>query len=119
MSDSSLHPHAAEQALTRVSPLHFIPVRFVRGIFMHPFSLSRILRLSGLAALLLVGWINSPAAAKKEKLSDQPNTGPLTVEELFRPALLGQTSLSPNGRQLGAILTSKEGSQDLLFLDLE
>lgn len=86
---------------------------------MHPFSLSWILRLSCPAVLLLVGWTTPLTAAKREDLPDQPNTGPLTVEELFRPALLGQTSLSPNGRQLGAIITGKDASRNLLFLDLE
>ena len=86
---------------------------------MHPPSLSRLLRLGGCLALILAGWCTPLAAAKKEVPSDQPNTGPLTVEELFRPFSLGQASLSPNGRQLGAIVRDKDDTQSLLFLDLE
>ena len=83
----------------------------------HP--LSRMLRLGGCLGLIVAGWSGSLAAAKKETLSDQPNTGPLTIEELFRPFSLGQAAISPDGRQLGAIVADKDGAQSLLFMDLE
>ncbi len=86
---------------------------------MHPFFPPSAFRHGCAAVLFLLYGISQLTAATKEDQSDQPTTGPLTIEELFRPALLGQASLSPKGRQLGVILTGKQGTQDLLFLDLE
>ena len=78
-----------------------------------------MLRLLGCFALILAGRSVQLAAAKKDAPSDQPNTGPLTIEELFRPSSLGQATLSPDGRELGAIVRDKDDTQSLLFLDLE
>lgn len=78
-----------------------------------------MLRFIGLVSLLFASGASPLVAAKKDAASDQPNTGPLTVEELFRPFSLGQASLSPNGRQLGAIVRDKDDTQSLLFLDVE
>ena len=86
---------------------------------MQPFPLSRTLSVICASVLLNAGGASLQAATRNEQAPDQPRTGPLTVEELFRPAFLGQSSLSPNGRQLGAIVTSAGGTRDLLFLDLE
>ncbi len=85
----------------------------------HPSSLPRIFRYIGLATLFLACCATPLVAAKKESPPDQPNTGPLTIEELFRPFSVGQASISPNGRELGAIVRGKDGTQSLLFLDLE
>lgn len=83
------------------------------------FSVRRILRLCVPAVLLLAGFSSQLAAAKKETLSDKPNTGPLTINELFRPALLGPAALSPDGSQLGIIITGVDHLQSLVFIDLE
>lgn len=77
-----------------------------------------MLRLATQLVLLLACWPAPLAPAKDGNLSDEPITGPLTIEELFRPAFFGQASLSPNGRWLGTIITSKDTSRNLLFMDL-
>ncbi len=46
------------------------------------------------------------------------STGPLTAEELFRPAQLEGASLSPDGQHLGAIVTDEQDVKDLLIYDL-
>ncbi len=43
----------------------------------------------------------------------------LTAEELFRPASLGQASLSPDGQHLGAIVSQESDRRHLLIVDLK
>jgi dipeptidyl aminopeptidase/acylaminoacyl peptidase len=86
---------------------------------MHPYLLPQILRLGCPVILFVASSTSDLTAARKVEPSDQPRSGPLTIEELFRPAFLGQSTLSPNGRRLGAIVTGKDASRNLLFLDLE
>jgi dipeptidyl aminopeptidase/acylaminoacyl peptidase len=46
------------------------------------------------------------------------STGPLTIEELFRPASLAQAQISPDGLHVAAIVT-QDDRQDLLVADLK
>src|ERR1035438_3979017 len=46
-------------------------------------------------------------------------SGPLTAEELFRAAELGEARISPDGRHLGAIVTDDKDLKNLLVYDLK
>lgn len=48
-----------------------------------------------------------------------PPPGPLSAEELFRSAPLGEAKLSPDGRHLGAIVTDKDDVKNLLIYDMK
>ncbi len=66
-----------------------------------------------IAALIFSGAIALPAA--------YPQTGapvtPLSAEELFRAAPLGEAILSPDGRHLGTIITDEKDVKNLLIFD--
>lgn len=64
-----------------------------------------------LAVLAFAGAIAASAAPP-------PPTGPLSAEELFRAAPLGEARLSPDGLHLGAVVTDKSDMKDLLVYDL-
>jgi len=66
----------------------------------------RILAAS-LLALASTGWAGPQAPQ------------PLTAEELFRAAQLGDARLSPDGRQLGTIVTDEKDLRSLLIVDLK
>src|SRR5271155_5117831 len=46
-------------------------------------------------------------------------SGPLTAEELFRAAELGDARISPDGRHLGAIVTDDRDRKNLPVFDLK
>lgn len=48
-----------------------------------------------------------------------PAAAPFTAEEIFRRHAIGQASLSPNGRQFGAIVTDEKDQRHLLIVDLK
>ena len=67
--------------------------------------------MSGLLAAFLVGWAATARAMP-------PASEPLSAEELFRAAQLGEARLSPDGRHIGTIVTDEKDLKDLLIVDL-
>jgi acetyl esterase/lipase len=66
-----------------------------------------------LAAYILTGALVLPSV----RAQPGPAPAPLSAEELFRAAPLGEAALSPDGRHLGTIITDENDSKNLIVFD--
>src|SRR6185312_8584681 len=64
--------------------------------------------------LIILCPLLAPAASP-----DGANTGPIPLEDFFRPPQLSSATLSPDGRLLAALTAEENESGHLLFMDTD